>query len=50
MRKINTRDFKVNKLIRAYEQRAAMTKPSGKEKDKEKEVLEFNKSLHKLTI
>jgi len=48
MKKIKSRDFKANKLIRAWEQRASMTKPSGK--DKEKEGIVFNASLHKLTI
>lgn len=49
MKKIHSRDFKTNKFIRACEQRASMSKTSGKSKDKG-EAMEFNSKLHKLTI
>lgn len=46
--KAKQRDFRNEKFIRAYGQRANMSKPSGKE-DK-KDYVEFKTSLHKLTI
>lgn len=48
MKKLRSRDFLVNKYIRACGQRAAMSKASGK--DGKKNELEFNTRLHKLTI
>lgn len=42
----NNKDFKINKMLRACDQKAAASKPTGGKKD----VLEYKTSLHKLTV
>lgn len=46
MKKIQSKDFRVNKYIRACEQRSAALKAKGKEKGE----TEFKSGLHKLTV
>ena len=46
-KRIQSKDFYVDKYIRACGQRAAMSKTSGKDKKNE---MEFNNRLHKLTV
>lgn len=45
MKKIHTKDFAINKMLRKYEQKAAQNKASKKQGE-----LEYKIGLHKVTI
>lgn len=46
MRKIHNKDFQINKILRATEQREAAKKPTGGKKAE----MEWKASLHKVTV
>ena len=47
MKKIQTKDFTVNKMLRTYEQRAKQNKARAKQNKNE---LEYHTGLHKITV